>query len=129
MTSLYKIYAPLNKIQTLSLSTRDTQTWQTSYLSCISSVICLMLMLKAHHMLCDDPHTNIHTSQMDFLAASTLTPSMKVWPSLALFQEMSGSGSPSATQEIMAALPSTAVTFFSWVMWGWTGGPPKTMRK
>lgn len=24
-------------------------------------VICLTLMLKAHHMLCDDPHTNIHT--------------------------------------------------------------------
>ena len=68
-------------------------------------------------------HTHAHTkSQMDFLADSTLSPSTKVRPSLALLQEMSGRGSPSATQEIMAALPSTAVTFFSWVMWGWTGG-------
>lgn len=57
-----------------------------------------------------------------FLALLTLSPSTKVCPSLALLQEMSGRGSPSATQEIMAALPSTAVTFFSCVMWGWTGG-------
>lgn len=55
-------------------------------------------------------------------ALLTLSPSTNVWPSLALLQEMSGRGSPSATQEIMAALPSTAVTFFSWVIWGGTGG-------
>lgn len=68
-----------------------------------------------------DAHTPHTQSQMDSLAVCTLSPSTKVWPSLALLQEMSGRGSPSATQEIMAALPSTAVTFFSWVMWGWTG--------
>lgn len=55
-------------------------------------------------------------------ARFTLSPSTNVWPSLALLQETSGRGSPSAMQEIMATLPSTAVTFFSWVIWGATGG-------
>ncbi len=50
----------------------------------------------------------------------TWSPSVKVCPSLALLHEISGSGSPSAVQEIIAALPSTAVTFLSWVMCGWT---------
>lgn len=59
----------------------------------------------------------------------TLSPSANVWPSLALFQEMSGRGSPSATQEIMAAPPSTAVTFFSWVIWGGTGGHRRWDRR
>lgn len=43
----------------------------------------------------------------------TLSPSVNVCPSLALLHEISGSGSPSAVQEIIAALPSTAVTFLS----------------
>lgn len=59
----------------------------------------------------------------------TLSPSTNVWPSLALLQEMSGRGSPSATQEIMAALPSMAVTFFSWVIWGGTGGHRRWDRR
>lgn len=85
----------------------------------------LKLTVQSEPVLYDDGHTHTHAhtkSQMDFLAGSTLSPSTKVRLSLALLQEMSGRGSPSATQEIMAALPSTAVTFFSWVMWGWTGG-------
>lgn len=84
--------------------------------------ICSTQSRSPLHDACTHTHTSIPRSQMDFLADDTLSPSTKVWPSLALLQEMSGRGSPSATQEIMAALPSTAVTFFSWVIWGWTGG-------